>query len=71
MFCYVAKNRYSNHSYGCHNALMGVISAGFDPPLDIVFTLNTYTLRDLSVKIFFSGSYKISTICTYGCMQRI
>ena len=55
MFCYVAKNRYSNHSYGCHNALMGVISAGFDPPLDIVFTINTYTLRDLSVKNFFRG----------------
>ena len=34
---------------------MGVISAGFDPPLDIVFTLNTYTLRDLSVKNFFRG----------------
>ena len=34
---------------------MGVISAGFDPPLDIVFTLNTYTLRELSVKIFFRG----------------
>ena len=34
---------------------MGVISAGFDPPLDIVFTINTYTLRDLSEKIFFRG----------------
>ena len=55
MFCYVAKNGYSNYTYGCINALTGVISAGFDPPLDIVFTLNTYTLRDLSVKNFFRG----------------
>ena len=49
------KNRYSNYTYGCYNALMGVISAGFDTPLDIVFTLNTYNLRDLSVKNFSRG----------------